>query len=67
MKQNAPVKIAIYDVFGKEISVLVNGTETQGDHTLEINAATLSLAPGIYFCSMQSSTFTQNIKICVAQ
>ncbi len=67
MKQNAPVRIAIYDMEGKEIAVLSDGTQTAGDHTVEINAASLSLAPGLYFCYMESNTYSQSIKISVVK
>lgn len=67
MKQSADVKISLYNEFGQEVAVLASGTQTQGDHTLEINVANLSLAPGIYFCYMESNSFTQSTKICVVK
>jgi glucose/arabinose dehydrogenase len=65
MKQNSNVHIGLYDLSGKEIAVLLDGVQTAGDHTFEINAQKLGLAPGLYFCLMNSNNFTESIKISV--
>lgn len=67
IKQNAEVKIVLYDIFGREVAVLANGSETTGDHQIEIDAQKLNLAPGNYFCSMQSNGAVQSVKISVTQ
>lgn len=67
MKQNAQVKIVLYDIFGREVAVLANDTQASGDHQLEINAQALNLAPGNYFCSMQCEGAMQSVKISVVQ
>jgi glucose/arabinose dehydrogenase len=67
MKQNASVRIALYDELGNEVAVLTDGTQTQGEHTIDINATTLNLAPGMYFCYMESNTFAQSLKLTVAK
>ncbi|MBI3509165.1 MAG: PQQ-dependent sugar dehydrogenase [Bacteroidetes bacterium] len=67
MKQEALVRIALYDVYGKEVAVLVDGQQTEGSHTYDINAATLNLAPGMYFCYMESNTYAQSLKLTVVK
>jgi hypothetical protein len=67
MKQNSNVKIVLYDMFGREVAVLADGLQAAGNHTLEINAQELNLAPGNYFCSMQGESAAQSVKISVVQ
>ena len=49
------VKIVVYDIIGKEISVLVNEIKSAGQYEVEFNASHLS--SGIYFCRMQTGSF----------
>ena len=67
MKQNAAVRVALYDIYGKEVAVLTDGTQAAGAHTLEVNAANLNLAPGMYFCNMESGTYEQSLKLTVTK
>ena len=67
IKQNTQVKIVLYDMFGREVAVLSDGTKAEGKHILEINAQELNLAPGNYFCSMQGEGAAQSVKISVVQ
>lgn len=67
MKQNAQVKFVLYDMFGREVAVLSDGSQAAGNHTLEINAQELNLAPGNYFFSMQGESTSQSVKISVVQ
>lgn len=67
MKQNAQVKIVLYDIFGREVAVLADDSQVTGEHQLEINAQALNLAPGNYFCSMQCEGAMQRVKISVTQ
>jgi hypothetical protein len=41
--------------------------QAQGQHTLEINAQELGLAPGNYFCSMQCGNSVQSVTISVSE
>ncbi len=67
IKQNTTVKIVLYDMFGREVAVLTDGMQTEGNHSLEINAQALNLAPGNYFCSMQGEGAVQSVRIAVVQ
>jgi hypothetical protein len=46
------VKLAIYDVLGREVRVLVDQNQEKGYYEVEFNAA--GLASGIYFCRLQA-------------
>lgn len=60
-----PVKIALYDLLGREIALLVNGFKKPGIHTVELNAANLS--SGIYFCHMQAGEFDTSQKLLLTK
>ncbi len=49
------VTLKVYDVLGKEISVLVNEVKEAGNYSLEFNAANLS--SGTYFYEIKSGEF----------
>jgi hypothetical protein len=50
------VTIKVYDVLGKEVSILVNGFRKTGRHTLQFNGSGLS--SGIYFYKLEAGSFT---------
>ena len=49
------VKLAVYDMLGREINVLVNQNLTAGTHNISFNAAYLS--SGIYFYKLEAGSF----------
>ena len=53
--------LSVYNIFGEEISNLVNGNINPGQHESVLNAA--DLPPGVYFCRFKSSKFDKTIKI----
>lgn len=58
---NAPVRLSIYDILGREVAVLVNEVQTSGQHTVNFNASHLS--SGIYFSKLSSSGMTISKKM----
>ncbi len=50
--QSGKVKLAVYNLIGQEVAVLVNGVVTEGSHEVEFNAK--SLPSGAYFYKLQS-------------
>ncbi len=60
----ASVNLTIYDNFGREVEVLMNGPLSAGTHVFNLNAA--SFPAGLYFCKLSSgsgitcSTFIKN-------
>lgn len=51
------VKLTVYNVLGQQITVLVNGTLTQGSHHYTFDAQ--NLASGIYLYRIESKGFSQ--------
>jgi len=55
------VRLAIYDIYGKEVSVVLNGVQTPGIHTIQyINA---ELPSGIYICKMTAGKNVQSTRM----
>ncbi len=50
------VKLAVYDVTGREVAELVNGNYTAGRYQYDFNAS--HLASGIYFYKLETPNFT---------
>lgn len=46
----AEVKVAVFNVAGKEVASLVSGVKNAGQHKVEFNGA--NLASGVYFCKL---------------
>ncbi|MCK6640388.1 MAG: PQQ-dependent sugar dehydrogenase [Bacteroidia bacterium] len=65
MRSNTTARIALYDVFGREVAVLADGVQATGDHQLVIDPVQLGLAPGMYFCNMTSEGSTQSVNLVV--
>lgn len=60
------VTIKLFDVLGSEISLLSNGFQSSGDHTLHIDINKLALAEGIYtICFISALDYTTNIKLII--
>lgn len=53
MPETADVKLAVYDMIGREVAVLVDGTVSQGSHTVSWDAGNAS--SGVYLYRLSSS------------
>ena len=58
--QNSSVKIAIYDMLGREVATLVNANYTAGYYTVPLNAS--KLASGMYMYRMTSQSLSDDQK-----
>jgi len=63
--QVSHVKIALYDMLGREIALLVNEDKQPGTYTVELNAGNLS--SGIYVCHMQAGDITASKKLLLTK
>lgn len=61
LPKNDYVEIRLYDILGKEISVLVDGQFNAGNHKLTLNLSYLS--SGTYFYRMSSGDFVNTKKL----
>jgi len=49
---NSLVKLAVYDITGRQVAVLANGLLNRGTHSMEFNGA--RLASGVYFYQLEA-------------
>jgi hypothetical protein len=53
LKSNSVVRLSVYNLLGQEVSVLVNGNQTAGSHTVVFSGS--NLPSGVYFYKLQSA------------
>ena len=61
LPQQATVKIAVYDMIGREVATLVNETKEAGSY--EVNFAASQLASGVYFYKLSAGSYTSMKKL----
>ena len=59
------VRLAIYDLLGKEVAVIANDRQLAGAHAILFDGA--ALASGIYICLMQAGNFMDTKKIVLVK
>jgi DNA-binding beta-propeller fold protein YncE len=63
---NSDVKIAVYDLFGREIKTLVNEAKAAGEYSVTWNGRdnnNKQVATGVYFYNMKAGNFTKTMKM----
>ncbi len=55
------VKLSVFDVLGKTVSVLINQSQNAGDHSITWNA--VSFPSGVYFYKLEAGSFISNKKM----
>ena len=66
LPEQATVSLTVYDVRGQKIAILPNGVKAPGNYEVQWNGLDQSGNPvstGVYFCQLQSGTFSQTIKM----
>ena len=63
--QTSNVRLAVYDVLGREVTVLASGQFTAGRHSITFNAS--NLASGIYLYQLQAGSFVQTRKLLLVK
>ena len=63
LAEAARVSVSLYDMNGKLVKVLVNGSRESGTHTLRFNSG--SLSSGIYFYKLQAGNFSAVKKMII--
>ncbi len=61
LAENTHLTIKVYDVLGKEISVLVNQDQNKGKYSVNFDGSKLS--SGLYFAKIETGSFTKTIKM----
>ena len=62
---NADVRLAVFDMLGREVAVLVNGVRTAGNYSVNFDATNLS--SGMYLYRLQSGNFVQTQKMMLVK
>jgi len=57
------VKIAVYDLLGKEIAVLINEVKPAGEYQIEFNAEKYGLSSGVYFYQLTTDEYVDTKKM----
>jgi len=57
------VKLAIYDILGSEIAVLVNKEQSTGTYTVKFDASSMGLSSGMYIYKLQAGSYTEIKKL----
>ncbi len=58
---NRDVRLAVYDILGREVAVLVNENESPGTYQVTFDASRLST--GVYFYRLTSGTYSSTMKM----
>ena len=61
LKEDAWVRLRVYDVLGRDVASLVDGPMTHGRHTATFNGS--SLPSGLYICRISTGGFADEIKM----
>lgn len=62
---NCPVTLAVYDLLGREVALLVNETKAPGSYTVQFDAA--GIASGIYLYRMTAGSHVQTRTMIVVR
>jgi len=65
LPKSADVRLSVFDMLGREASVLVNDRRDAGVHEVKFDASLLS--SGVYFCRMQAGDFVQSKKLMLVK
>ncbi len=61
LPMSSKVKIAVFDMTGKEVSILVNEMQSPGDYEIEWDARDYS--SGVYICRLEAGPFVSTKKL----
>ena len=65
LPKSTDVRLSVFDVLGREVSVLVHERRNAGVHEVKFDGS--GLASGVYFCRIQAGDFIQANKMLVVK
>jgi hypothetical protein len=63
LQTQQPVSLKVFDILGREVATLVHQTMEPGEHSVTLDASTLS--SGMYFYRLVAGAFTETRKLMV--
>jgi len=63
LPQTGQVRLAVYDVLGREVAVLVDGAMQAGTHGIQFDASSLTSGTYIYRLSTEKGSFTKQLSL----
>jgi hypothetical protein len=63
LPKSSVVRLSVFDILGREVSVLVNERKDAGVHQVKFDG--LNLASGVYFYRLQAGDFVQSKKLMI--
>lgn len=61
------IRLEVYDMYGRNIEVIEKGEKAEGSYTIEWDAASRGLNPGMYFIRLSSTYYSITQKIIYAE
>jgi hypothetical protein len=61
LPKSAEVRLSVFDLLGREVSVLVNERKDAGVHEIKFDGS--NLASGVYFYRLKAGDFTQSKRL----
>jgi hypothetical protein len=61
--QQAQIRLAVFDLLGREVAVLVDGTKNAGRHSVDFTGE--GLATGVYFYRLRTATTSATRKLII--
>ena len=59
------VQLKVYDIFGREVTTLVNKKQNPGNYTVSVNLR--NLASGVYFYKLNTGEFIETKKMILLE
>lgn len=63
LPERTRVRIELFDVRGRRVSVLADGEQAAGSRTLKVRNGQRALSPGVYFVRLQAGKATRTLRL----
>ncbi|MEM1054595.1 MAG: carboxypeptidase regulatory-like domain-containing protein [Bacteroidota bacterium] len=65
LPEGADVRVAVYDMLGREVAVVAEGARAEGTHTARLG--TEAMAPGLYLVRVETAEGVQSVRFTVVR
>jgi hypothetical protein len=63
LPKTSQVSLMVYDILGRDVSVLVNERKDAGSYEVKFDGS--ALASGVYFCRLQAGSYVNTKKLLI--